>query len=413
MPAQQPDLAGSSDPNLVAQQLTRILSSPDFVKAGKLVAFLQYVITKSEAGDAEQIKEYAIAVDVFGKPASFDPRMDTLVRVQASKLRGRLEKYYSGPGLKDPIHIAIPRGTYVPVVTSATNGMPRKRKKWQTAAALIGMVGIVCLGGVVLFQTAHKSVSPLPEKSIAVLPFLDLSPEKDQEYFCDGMTEELISELARIDGLRVVARTSVFQFKGKPQDVRQVGRQLNVTTVLEGSVRKTGGRLRITAQLIGVADGYHLWSESYDRDLSDVFEVQKEISRSIARALRVSLNGPAQGLHDTSNVEAYNLYLLGRYHWSKRSESDLEVAIRDFEAAVRLDPAYARAFAGLADAYFQLGYWVSRDPRQVMPKAKEYAVKALELNESLTEAHTSLGPFTFFMTGTRQRGAANMKERSL
>ncbi len=172
-----------------------------------------------------------------------------------------------------------------------------------------------------MFRSAQKTSMPRPEKSIAVLPFLDLSPAKDQEYFCDGMTDDLIYELARIDGLRVVSRTSVFAFKGKPQDVREIGNQLNVTTVLEGSIRKAGDHLRITAQLINVPDGYHLWSESYDREL----------------------------------VEAYNLYLLGRYHWSKRSEPELDTAIHDFEAAVRLDPMYTRACAGLADAYLQLG----------------------------------------------------------
>lgn len=155
----------------------------------------------------------------------------------------------------------------MPVVRSMKTQKPLDRKKPHPIAAWIGLLVLAILGGVALFYSARKSLSPLPEKSIAVLPFLDLSPEKDQEYFCDGMTEELISQLARIDGLRVVARTSAFQFKGKPQDVRQVGKQLNVTTVLEGSVRKAGGHLRITAQLIGVSDGYHLWSESYDRDL--------------------------------------------------------------------------------------------------------------------------------------------------
>jgi serine/threonine-protein kinase len=390
MSARRSDEATSADRDTIALQLTRILSSPDFVNAGKLSAFLRYIIAKSLAGDADQIKEYTIGVEVFGKPESFDPRLDTLVRVQASKLRGRLEKYYSGQGVEDPIHIEIPRGTYVPVVRSGIVPKPLPRKRWQ-AVVWIGLPVLACLGGLVVFQFGHDKVSSIREKSIAVLPFLDLSPEKNQEYFCDGMTEELITELARINGLRVVARTSVFQFKGKPQDVRQVGKQLNVTTVLEGSVRKAGGHLRITAQLIGVPDGYHLWSESYDRELKDVFDVKKEISRSIAGALRASLGGPVTGASDTSNLEAYNLYLLGRYHWAKRSDSGLDAAVRDFEAAIRLDPTYARAYAGLSDTYLQLGTWASRDPRQMMPKATHYAVRALELNESLAEAHTSLG----------------------
>jgi serine/threonine-protein kinase len=391
MLAQGEDEAGSAYRGNVELQLARILSSPDFVNAGKLASFLQYVVTKSLGGESEHIKEYTIGVEVFGKPESFDPRLDTLVRVQASKLRGRLEKYYSGQGLEDPIRIELPRGTYVPLVRNTKIREPLDRKKALPIAVWIGPLLAAILAGVALDYSWRMSPSPLPEKSIAVLPFLDLSPEKDQEYFCDGMTEELISELAGIDGLRVVARTSAFQFKGKPQDVRQVGKQLNVTTVLEGSVRKTGGHLRISAQLIGVRDGYHLWSDSYDRDLKDVFDIQKEISRSIAGALRVSLGGSARAIGDTSNLEAYNLYLLGRYHWSKRTESDLEAAVRDFEAAAQLDPAYAKAYAGLADSYLQLGTWVSRDPREMMAKATRNAVKALELSEGLADAHTSLG----------------------
>ena len=273
---------------------------------------------------------------------------------------------------------------------------PVARKNWHTAAAWIGLLAVAALSGLTVFQSARKSSIPRPEKSIAVLPFLDLSPTKDQEYFCDGMTEELISELAKSAGLRVVARTSVFAFKGKPLDVRQVGKQLNVATVLEGSIRKDGDHLRITAQLIGVSDGYHLWSESYDRDLKDVFAVQKELSSSIAGALQVSLGGLPPPVRDTSSLEAYNLYLLGRYHWSKRSEPELDASVLDFEAAVRLDPAYARAYAGLADAYSQLGSWASRDPRETMPRARHYALKALELSESLAEAHTSLGAVHLF-----------------
>lgn len=392
MSIQQPHETGSANRETVSSQLNRILSSPDFANAGKLSAFLKYIVAKSQAGQGDQIKEYSIGLEVFGKPESFDPRLDTLVRVQASKLRGRLEKYYSGQGISDPIHIEIPRGTYVPVVTDRIT--PKSPGRTRRPAALwVGLLvaSLGLAGGVILVRSFDSNASSMRQKSIAVLPFLDLSPERNQDYFCDGITEELISELATINGLRVVARTSIFQFKGKPQDVRQVGKQLNVENVLEGSVRKDGGHLRITAQLISVRNGYHLWSQSYDRELKDVFDVQKEISRSIADALQASLGGSASGASDSSNLEAHNLYLLGRYHWNKRSEADLEAAVRDFEAAVRLDPTYARAYAGLADSYLQLGTWASRDARQMMPKATQYAVRALELNESLSEAHTSLG----------------------
>jgi TolB-like protein/DNA-binding winged helix-turn-helix (wHTH) protein/Tfp pilus assembly protein PilF len=296
----------------------------------------------------------------------------------------------------DPINVELPRDTYVPVFNLREAPTPVARRKWHFTAAWSGPLAVAALSLLFAFEYAPKSPPPRPERSIAVLPFLDLSPEKDQEYFCDGMTEELISELATIDGLRVVARTSVFAFKGRPQDVRQVGKQLNVATVLEGSIRKAGDHLRITAQLISVPDGYHLWSESYDRELKELFAVQKELARSIAGTLEVSLSALPTGGRDTSNLEAYDSYLLGRFHWSKRSEPELDTAVRDFEAAVRLDPTYARAYAGLADAYLQLGRWASRDPRETMPKARQYALKSLELNDSLAEARTSLGAIHLF-----------------
>jgi tetratricopeptide (TPR) repeat protein len=210
------------------------------------------------------------------------------------------------------------------------------------------------------------------------------------------MTDELISELSRIDALRVVSRTSVFAFKGQREDVREVGRRLNVATVLEGSIRRAGDHMRITAQLISVPDGYHLWSESYDRESKDVFAVQEELSRSIAGALQANFGGTPPPVKDTSNLEAYNFYLLGRYHWSKRTEPELDAALRDFEAAVRLDPGYARAYAGLADTYVQFGRWASINPRETMPRASQYALKALELSDSLAEAHTSLGVIHLF-----------------
>jgi TolB-like protein/Tfp pilus assembly protein PilF len=410
------------------RQLERVLASAGFSRNERLARFLQFVVEQHLKGKDDEIKESVIALEVFGRGPDHDPKQDSIVRTEAGRLRARLGEYYVGEGKNDAVVIELPKGGYAPVfrqaavepaisisgpaVNSPRPGLrarlekyysrrmetrkPVARKNWYTTAGWIGLLAVATLSGWAVFRSARKSSIPRPEKSIAVMPFLDLSQARDQEYFCDGMTEELISELAKSAGLRVVARTSVFAFKGKPQDVRQVGKQLNVATVLEGSIRKDGDHLRITAKLIDVPDGYQLWSESYDRELKDIFVVQEELSRSIAGALQVSLGGPPPAVRDTSNLEAHNLYLLGRYHWSKRSEPELDASVRDFEAAVRLDPAYARAYAGLADAYFELGYWASRNPRETMPRARYNAVKALDLNESLAEAHTSLGAIHLF-----------------
>jgi TolB-like protein/Tfp pilus assembly protein PilF len=221
-----------------------------------------------------------------------------------------------------------------------------------------------------------------------------MSPQKDQEYFSDGLTEELITSLSQVAGLRVAARTSSFQFKGRNADVREVGRELNVGAVLEGSVRKSGNRLRITAQLVSVEDGYQLWSDSYDRELADVFAVQEDIARAIVGALRVRLAAsPDSALvaRPTRDLQAYDLYLKGRFAWNQRTGVALREAVRYFEQAVARDPRFARAYAGLADAYILLPPYAGASPAETWPKAKAAATKALAFDSTSAEAHTSLG----------------------
>ena len=234
--------------------------------------------------------------------------------------------------------------------------------------------------------------------TVAVLPFANLSSEPDSEFFADGITEEIINALAQIRNLRVVARTSAFSFKGKQVDLRTVGATLNAGILLEGSVRKSGDRVRIVAQLINADDGYHIWSERYERELQDIFEVQDEIARTIAERLKVSL-GPekAEALvrSETKDVEAYQFYLKGRFHWNKRSPDGLQKAVEYFQQAIEKDPNYTLAYAGLADAYNMMSFRNMLAPHAVMPKAKAAARKALELDGQHAEPHVSLA-YAFF-----------------
>jgi adenylate cyclase len=230
------------------------------------------------------------------------------------------------------------------------------------------------------------------QASIAVLPFINISADPENEFFADGITEEIINVLSQIDGLHVAARTSSFFFKGKHAEMRQIGEQLNVRTALEGSVRKIGDRLRITAQLVNVADGYHLWSERYDRELKDVFAIQDEIARSIAERLKLTLEGEgAEQLvkSGTTNLEAYQLYLKGRTLLYRRGIG-IPAAVECFERAVLLDPEYAPAWAGIADAYTTVGYNGLVHPKACMLKGIEAARRAVRLDASLAEAHTAL-----------------------
>jgi serine/threonine-protein kinase len=237
----------------------------------------------------------------------------------------------------------------------------------------------------------------LPEReasSIAVLPFQNMSADPENEYFSDGMTEEIINALTKLEGLRVAARTSAFAFKGTNKNLKEVGAQLGVSTILEGSVRQMGTRLRITAQLIDVTDGYHLWSERYDREMEDVFAIQDEIAAAIVATLRERF-AEEQRIRVvkryTDDVEAYQLYLQGRYVEKTRRRSGFAKGIDYFERAIARDPNYALALAGLADSYNLLAWYRFLPPREAFPKAHVAALKALGIDEMIPEAHTSLG----------------------
>src|SRR5256714_12055868 len=236
--------------------------------------------------------------------------------------------------------------------------------------------------------------SELPAKSIAVLPFVNMSADKNDEYLSDGMTEELINVLSKMPGLRVPGRTSCFAFKGKNEEdiFHKVGDQLHVGTVLEGSVRKAGEKLRVTAQLINVSDGYHLWSKDYDGDVKDILNFQSNVAEQVVQALQVKLGGEGTRVlakKPTENPEAHPLYLLGRYEFATYTQTAWNNAIRHYEQALKLDPNYALAYCGLADNYAYMGSVVMPE-KEAIAKEKEFAQKALELDPELAEAHMSL-----------------------
>ena len=235
--------------------------------------------------------------------------------------------------------------------------------------------------------------------SIAVLPFANLSADPEQEYFCDGMAEEVINALAHVHGLRVIARTSSFAFKGRSEDIREIGARLDVATLLEGSVRKAGDRLRITAQLINVADGSHLWSERYDRRLEDVFAIQDEIALAIVAALEVRLLGRERAAIErpaTVDLDAYSAYLKGLYHWNKLSPEGFARSRECFEEAIRIDPAYAPAYNGLGMWFISQALWADLPPEEAWPQCKRALEKALSLEPDSAMAHAGMGTLLAF-----------------
>ena len=352
---QQPEV----DAEAVRRYLRKILASPEFCGSERMSRFLRFAVERALDGRGGELKEYLVGVEIFDRNESFDPRVDPIVRVEARRLRAKLKSYYEKEGREDPLRIELPTGGYTP------RFCPREEE---------------------------APPAPATPGTIAVLPFVNLSPDPENEYFSDGLTEELIHALTKLEGLRVVAWNSAAKMKGREEDIPSVGRQLNVGSVLVGSVRRSGGRLRVTVRLIETCTGFHLWSETYDRQIEDLFAIQEEISRAIVDNLRIKLIQPAVDrpiARSPSNLEAYNLYLKGRFHWNKRTREGLERAIRYFQEALAIEPKFAAGYAGLADAYTLLADH-GLAPPTVMSQAKAAALRALELDPELGEAHTSL-----------------------
>jgi len=229
--------------------------------------------------------------------------------------------------------------------------------------------------------------------SIAVLPFVNLSGDIENEYFSDGLTDDIITHLSKIEELKVISRTSVMHYKKTDKHLLDIGEELGVANILEGSVRKARDRVRIVAQLINAQTDEHLWAETYDRELSDIFAIQSDVAQGIAAALKAHVSKEEKKLIEkkpTENMEAYELYLQGRFFWNKRTLEDLQKAIRYFEQTIEKDPNYALAYAGIADSYNDLPSYSDFPPKEAYPKAMNAALKALEIDDTLAEAHTSL-----------------------
>jgi len=283
--------------------------------------------------------------------------------------------------------------------TEAADAMPqaaRPKKHVWIYVVVIGAaisIGLFFLGRYTAGnKTAAATPNELPAKSIAVLPFVDLSPAKDQEYFCDGISEEILDALAKVEGLRVVARTSSFSFKAKNADVAEIAQKLNVQNILEGSLRREGNRIRITAQLVNAHDGFHIWSDTFERELGGVFAVQDEITRSIVDALKIKFAvtlPPRTG----QNTEAYDLYLQGLYLSNKSDEENLRKSLNLFQRALDKDPTLSRAWVGIAKVWFWLADAYVK-PLQAYQAVESAATKALELNENDDVLATTRNPST-------------------
>ncbi|MEP6975393.1 MAG: tetratricopeptide repeat protein, partial [Spartobacteria bacterium] len=290
----------------------------------------------------------------------------------------------------------IQRESEVAPNESVTRQTGKKLDRWIIAILILAVV--LLLTDKLVFRPNEKpspdaAAFAVPEKSIAVLPFDNLSRDPENAYFSEGIQDEILTRLAKIAELKVISRTSTQRFKSSPEDLRQIAQQLGVAHILEGSVQKSGDHVRVNVQLIKAATDAHLWADTYDRKLTDVFAVESEIAKTVAETLQAKLTGSAAQVlasRPTENPEAHQLYLKGRYFWNKRNVENLKKAISYFQQAIDLDPNYALAYAGLGDAHALLPIYAGTAPKNDIPKALAAARKAVELDDSLAEAHTSL-----------------------
>src|SRR6266545_540311 len=343
------------------QQLDRILASSTFRQVDRLKRFLSFIVTEALEGRGDQLKEYVIGVQVFGKDASFDPRADPIVRVQARRLRARLVRYYREEGGADPVVIDLPKGGYAPIFKSRDHAVIGGR---SIGAALAG------------------------QNTIAVLPFSDHSATRDLDYFCQGLRQEVIHRLAKLEALRVLALPSR---DSPPQSEQDDVR--HVAMLLTGGVRKAGDQLRVTIHLIDNATASYLWSESIDGRPDDVFGAQEAVADAVVRKLEPRLldSGQRRGTRrPAENLAARNLYLQGRYHLNQRTDESLHKAVDFFEKAIVEDAQFALAHSGLADAHSLLAHYGVRQPALAWARAASSAASAVMLDGDSAEAHTSL-----------------------
>ena len=379
----------------VLAALEKVVASESFGKAERPARFLRHLVQTTLRGEGHVLKESVLGTEVFDRPASWDPRLDPVVRQEAARLRKRLVRYHENGGATAEIRIELPVGSYVPVFrrkqelppeveTKAIERVSRNRSRiWLSVTA-----GALCLAGAFIAGRSffHRQIPT----SIVVLPFANLSSDQSNQYFSEGLTDEVTDSLAKLKGLRVVARSSAAQFKGKAVDIREVGRLLNVTDVLEGSVERFGDRVKIIGRLERVSDGSLVWSNTYERKTSDLFAIQSELAAGIAGNLKVAAGAPAP-VH-VPNALAHDFFMKGRYDLQKVTPESIMQAESDFQRAIDNDPRYGAAYVGLASAKYDQS--IARgSSTQTQPELKDVEkllLKALEFEPDLPQAHSIL-----------------------
>ena len=410
------------DEDAIRQQLERVLASREFSGSQRLQAFLRFVAEYSLTNRSAELKEYLIAVEVYGHKPDYDPQAKSTVRVEASRLRSRLRDYYESSGRDDPVRIDIPKGSYAPVFrwtqpsgraapesplpVAAPPPTPIRAKapRWPVAAILA--TGAVAAAMFFIRPAVDKA--PHSVSAIAVLPFVNLSASPEDERLCDGVTEAITTALARTPGLRVPSRTALAGLKGKPVDVHKLAAEHQVNAFVEGSLRREGARYLLTAQLIETREGYHLWAETFDRTANSPLDFEQQVAAEIAAALteRVAGRVPWRNAgRPAPSSEARTLHLKAHdllrrdprtESWPKDVPPHFREAIAMMERATRLEPDFADAWSTLANALLLSSEMAPGERRAMLERAKAAAKRAIQADPSLAEPHAHLGDIALY-----------------
>lgn len=397
-----------SEQKAIRWQLDCILKGAPFLQSRRRQRFLEYIVNETLAGRGERLKGYNIALAVFDRPETFDPSVDPVVRIEAARLRDKLREYYEADGRHDPVHINLPKGSYTPHIEfrqpAETDTPPAESRKPQPRplAASALAVGLVALAGFGLWTWFSSSTPASDKASIAVLPFENIGNDPTWKRFADGITEDIVTDLSHSKDLFVVARNSTEVYRGKPADVRTIGRELGVHYVLEGSVQPSGRQIRVTAQLVDARTGGHVWSNRYIRPAADLFEVQSDVTEMIAATLTGYQGAVATAERSLirrkppNDLSAYEFYLLGMEakHGGAGggvTKEGLDKAEQLFLKALEIDPQLARAYVGLVYVYeYRLEFGIGT-PADNLAKQMEAARNAVGLDPSDGEAQLVLG----------------------
>jgi TolB-like protein len=374
--------------------LERLLALPALAsrRRGQL---LRYLVEQKLAGRADQVTEYGIALDVFERPASFDPRTEATVRAEMSRLRRTLTDHYEGPGAADPWRILLPGRGYVPVLApqdqpaaepppQPLDAPPRPAHRHRLVAAIAIAIAIAAA----TLAARYWRPGAAPIRSVAVLPFANLTGDSHNDYLADGVTEQLTDALAQIPSLHVVARTSSFQFKGRNVDIREIGKRLGADAVVEGSLRYLDGKLRLTAQVNRSGNGYHILSRSIEGGMQELGRLESEMVPPLAAALRP---GTAVASRRTPDPAAYDLYLKARAYGGKGTRAAFDQAVILLYQAIEHDPQFADAYAGLASSYASAAVNFATEPLEYAREAKTNAAIALRLDPASARAEAAQG----------------------